>query len=542
MFGGAIYSKGASGQSSLSGAQMQGTGKFRGGGVSILTAFVKGCQRLKAGTWPVFTLILLILFISCPPMSRPVSAAPDLLERVQDEDLEQVIKLRVGRSKVLRTPFAIQRVSVADPEIADIVLISNREIYLNGNNAGVTNVSLWGKERFSSAKITVEPDISLLKEKLFKILPREKIAVEAAGDTVVLSGEVSGPSIQETALALAIPYAGGKKEKVVNLLHVGGVQQVMVAVRVAEINRSVGKEIGINFAYSSLNGRSFGATLLNRLTSLTNLDRNTGSVTSPGVSSSSQGSTSSFSSSQAISSGINALFGGVSGGIFWAAFFDLLKQQGLGRILAEPNLVTTSGQEASFLAGGEFPIPVPSGLGTTSIDYKKYGVGLIFTPTVLNNDKISLRIVPEVSELDFSSQTTVVVQGFVVPALLVRRTSTQVEMKDGQTLAIAGLLSDQHRTVVSKYPLLGDLPVLGALFRSKNFQKSETELVILVTPHLVKNQPPGPHRLPTDKYVEPTDAEFYLLENMEGRGTPRKSPRPLPQVNEAPLDFGRRSD
>lgn len=468
------------------------------------------------------------------------AVAAGLLERVQDDDLEQMIRLRVGRSKVLRTPFAIQRVSVADPDIADIVLISNREIYLNGNAAGVTNVNLWGKERFLSANITVEPDISILKEKLFKILPKEKIAVEAAGDTVVLSGEVSGPSIQETALALATPFAGGKKEKVVNLLHVGGVQQVMVAVRVAEINRSVGKEIGINFAYSTLNGRNFGATLLNRLTTLSNLNRNMTDVSAPGILSNTAGNTSSISSSQAINTGINALFGGVSGGLFWAAFFDLLKQQGLGRILAEPNLVTTSGQEASFLAGGEFPIPVPSGLGTTSIEYKKYGVGLVFTPTVLDHDKISLRIVPEVSELDFTSQTTVVVQGFVVPALLVRRTSTQVEMKDGQTLAIAGLLSDQHRTIVNKYPLLGDLPVLGALFRSKNFQKSETELVILVTPHLVKNQPPGPHRLPTDKYVEPTDAEFYLLQNLEGSGAPRKSPRPLPQLNEPPPEFGRR--
>ncbi len=327
-----------------------------------------------------------------------------------------------------------------------------------------------------------------------------------------------------------------------NLLHVGGVQQVMVAVRVAEINRSVGKEIGINFAYSNPNGSSFGATLLNKLTSMTNLNRNMTSVTAPGILSNTVGNTGSIASSQALSTGINALFGGVTGGIFWAAFFDLLKQQGLGRILAEPNLVATSGQEASFLAGGEFPIPVPSGLGTISIEYKKYGVGLVFTPTVLDNNKVSLRINPEVSELDFTSQTTVVVQGFVVPALRVRRTSTTVEMKDGQTLAMAGLLSDQHRTIVNKYPLVGDLPVLGTLFRSKNFQKSETELVILVTPHLVKNQPPGPHRLPTDKYVEPTDAEFYLLDRMEGRGAPRRSPAASPSSSGPPPEFGHGSE
>ena len=265
-------------------------------------------------------------------------------------------------------------------------------------------------------------------------------------------------------------------------------------------------------------GKNFGATLLDKLSTLTNLSRNTATITSPGILSNSTGISDSISSSQTLSTSINALFGGVSGGLFWAAFFDLLKQEGLGRILAEPNLVTTSGQEASFLAGGEFPIPVPSGLGTTSIEYKKFGVALIFTPTVLDNDKISLRINPEVSELDFTSQTTVVVNSYIVPGLKVRRASTQVEMKDGQTLAIAGLLSDQYRTAVNKYPVLGDLPVLGTLFRSKNFQKSETELVILVTPHLVKNQPPGPPRLPTDKYVEPTDAEFYLLDNLEGRG------------------------
>jgi pilus assembly protein CpaC len=489
---------------------------------------------------PIFSLIGLVVIVvtAFSGASPPVLAAPDLLERAQNDDLEQVIKLRVGSSKVLRTPYPIQRVSVADPDVADIVLISNREIYLNGNAPGVTNISLWGKERFSSTRVSVEPDVSILKEKLFKILPKEKIAVEAAGDTVVLSGEVSGPTILETALALAAPYAGGKKDKVVNLLHVGGVQQVMVAVRVAEINRSVGKEIGINFSWGSTSGNSFGATLLNKLTSLSNLNRNTDQVTSPGILS----IPNSLASSQAITTGINALVGGVAPGLFWAAFFDLMKQKGLGRILAEPNLVATSGQEASFLAGGEFPIPVPSGLGTVSIEYKKFGVALVFTPTVLDNDKISLRVNPEVSELDFTSQTTVVVQGFVVPALRVRRTSTQVEMKDGQTLAIAGLLSDQHRTVVNKYPLIGDIPVLGALFRSKNFQKSETELVILVTPHLVKSQPPGPHRLPTDKYVEPTDAEFYLLDRMEGGGPRRRSPARSSQEKGNLPEFGHRTE
>ena len=149
------------------------------------------------------------------------------------------MRLRVGHSKVLRTPFAITRISMADPEIADIILISEKEIYVNAQAPGVTNLSIWGKNRFTTAMVTVEADVTLLKEKLHQILPKEKIGVEAAGDSVVLTGEVSGPVAQETAVSLALPFAGGKKEKVVNLLHVGGVQQVMVEVRLAEINRNV---------------------------------------------------------------------------------------------------------------------------------------------------------------------------------------------------------------------------------------------------------------------------------------------------------------
>ena len=180
----------------------------------MVVAFGNGCLKEKAGSRPSYVLWAIVLLVCLSLFLSPqaVSAVPDLLERIQDEDLEQVIRLRVGRSKVLRSHFPIRRISVADPEIADIVLISDKEIYVNGNAAGVTNISLWGKQRFSSARVSVEPDVSILKEKLYKVLPKEKIAVEAAGDTVVLSGEVSGPTVQETALSLATPYAGGKKE------------------------------------------------------------------------------------------------------------------------------------------------------------------------------------------------------------------------------------------------------------------------------------------------------------------------------------------
>ena len=451
--------------------------------------------------------------------------ATDLLERVKDQEIKQILKLRVGQSKVLKTPFAITRISVADPDIADIILTSEREIYVNGQAPGVTNLSVWGKSRFTTATVAVEADVSLLKEKLNQILPEEKIGVEAAGDSIVLSGEVTGPVTQDTAMSLALPYAGNKKEKIVNLMHVGGVQQVMVEVRLAEISRNLGERMGINFWALSKSG-NFGISQLNGLATVSDLVR-------------------SFSSSvftQAMSPNITAIAGWKAGGLLWTMFFDVLKQQGLGRVLAEPNLVTTSGQEASFLAGGEFPIPVPqTGVGggsTITIEYKKFGVGLVFTPTVLDQDKIALKVAPEVSELDFTAGVAFTSLGFTVPGLKVRRTSTHVEVKDGQTFAIAGLLNDSHRNMINKFPVLGDIPVLGALFRSSSFQKNETELVVLVTPHLVKPMAASASRLPTDKYVQPSDLEFYLYGALEGKKKKAPAAPPAPAVESAPSGFG----
>ena len=185
------------------------------------------------------------------------------------------------------------------------------------------------------------------------------------------------------------------------------------------------------------------------------------------------------------------------------------------KILAEPTLITLSGQSANFLAGGEFPVPVPQGLGTVGIEYKPFGVGLIFTPTVLSKDKIVIDVSPEVSELDFS--TAVRVEGFVSPGVSTRRASTKIELADGQSFAIAGLLREAVRADISKFPLLGDLPIIGPLFQSKSFQKSETELVIIVTPHLVKPMVLAKQSLPTDAYVEPSDIEFYLQGAIEGK-------------------------
>lgn len=495
--------------------------------------------------------IILVLLGAVP------AQAVDLLDRVKNQEINQVLRLKVGRSKVLRTPFALTRISVADPDIADLILITDREIYINALAPGATNISMWGKSRFTSATVTVEADLTLLKEKLHQILPKEKIGAEAAGDSIVLTGEVSGPVAQSTALALAVPFAGGKKDKIVNVMHVGGVQQVMLEVRVAEINRLVAERIGVNFNALTPQG-NFGVNQINSLGGVSDLVRsftmvggasnkpagNTGfdsAGPAKGPSGGGNRSASTTDFTQLLAPALTAMGGWTAAGTLWTVFLDLLKQQNLGRVLAEPNLVTTSGQQASFLAGGEFPYPVAqasSGGTSINIEWKKFGVQLEFTPTVLNDGKIAVKVHPTVSELDYAM--SVQSGGTAVPGLRTREMNTHVEVNDGQTFAIAGLLSDTSRNVVNKFPVLGDIPVLGALFRSTEYQKNLTELVALVTPRLVKPMPPGAARLPTDKYIEPSDVDLYLLGLDQGRQKPGPGPAPAPAAP-LPPKFGHQS-
>jgi len=475
---------------------------------------------------------LLSLWVLLWGLGGSSAAGADLTEMIKNQEITQVLHLQVGQSKVLRSTYPITRISVADPEIADIILISEREVYVNGLSSGVTNLSIWGKNRFTSATVTVEADLTLLKEKLHQILPGQKISVQAAGASVVLSGEVSGPLAQDTALSLAGSWGGGKRENVVNLLHVGGVQQVMVEVRLAEIDRTILDRMGINWTAVARQGNIY-AQQINALAAIQSLTRvflgGTGTGSSGGV-----GTT----FTQSLSTNLEGIVGFKNAGLIWTMFFDILKQNNLGRVLAEPNLVTTSGQEASFLAGGEYPVPVPqSGVGgtTITIDYKKYGVGLNFTPVVLDGDKIAMRLEPEVSELDPS--TTVTISGFTIEGLLVRRMSTHLEVLDGQTIAMAGLLKNEDRNIVNKFPWVGDVPILGNLFRSSSWQKQETELVVLVTPHLVKPVSPGTARQSDDKWIDPNEYEKYLLGWNQGR--PKEQPAPVQQpAQPMPAGFG----
>ena len=407
------------------------------------------------------------------------------------------IELVSGKSVVLRTETAVKRISIANPAIADFNLLSPTEVYLTGKEAGTTNLTMWQDGRLTAVyDLVVSYDVSKLKQQMQEMMPEEKnLRIAAANDSLTLSGKVTNAAALNQALSLARAYA--PEGKVSNLVEVGGVHQVLLEVRVAEMSKSITKRLGINLAYAFSNN-DFSVSILSSPTSVVN----------PPVSVLNEAS-----------SAVNALFRFDHKGSTWAGFVDALEEDGLVKVLAEPNLVTLSGQTATFLAGGEFPIPVPQDFNTITIEYKQFGVGLNFTPVVLSKDKISIKVAPEVSDLDFTNSVRLV--GFVVPGLRVRRTSTTVELGDGQSFAIAGLLRENVRTVVSKFPLLGDIPVLGALFQSKEFQKENTELVIIVTPHLVKPLDMAKQTLPTDFYVEPNDAEFYLLGRLEGSGSPK---------------------
>lgn len=425
----------------------------------------------------------------------------------------KVVELSVGKSVVLRTARDCSRVSLASPEAADVVPLSPRQIYLTGKKPGLTTLTLWGHDGQIMAIYSLEviPDLTQLKRMLHTVLPNETgIQVLSTGGSVTLAGGVSSPVNLATALSLAEAAAPGGK--VVNLLRVGGVHQVMLEVRVAEMSRSLMKRLGVNFNY--IKGQDVFYSFLNQLTSL---DPTKGLLT--------------------LSPHVSAAFTTTSNGVSWSGFIDALKADGLVKVLAEPNLICLSGESASFLAGGEIPVPIPQGLGTISVEFKPFGVGLSFTPTVLSSGKINIRVQPEVSELDFTNAVSI--GGFTVPAFSTRKASTVVELGNGQSFAIAGLIKDTLRENANKLPVLGDIPVLGTLFRSTDFQKNESELIIIVTPHLAKPLDMAGQTLPTDGFKEPTDWEFYalgLLESREQGGAAPARTRPLPQPGGAGFD------
>jgi len=416
-------------------------------------------------------------------------AAVPASAKVFTTDAPAEIRLVVGKSTVINTETKVSRVSLGSDAVVSMVVLSPRQIYLTGNALGSTTLTLWSDGKVSDVfDVVVTPDVTHLKRMIHEILPNERnVKVLSSGDSVTLSGFVSNAAHLASVLSLAEAAA---PEKVVNLLSVDGIQQVMLAVRVAEMSRSVTKRLGINFAAIGSNFSIY--SIINNLTSY-DADKGLFELTD----------------------NINMTGSYSSGGTTFYGMLDALKANGLVRMLAEPNLTCVSGESAEFLVGGEVPIPMPGALGNVAIDYKPFGIGLKFTATVLSSGRINLMVNPEVSELDYSK--AVPIDGYEVPTISTRRANTVVELGDGQSFVIAGLISDTLKENSYKFPGLGEIPVLGNLFSSKDFASSKTELVVLVTAHLAKPVDMASQTLPTDGFRAPDDKEFYLFGLMEGK-------------------------
>ncbi|MGR3793921.1 type II and III secretion system protein family protein [Vannielia sp. SX4] len=416
--------------------------------------------------------------------------------RVMSGSASSSLKVPMNRAVVVESDEAFAELSIANPGIADISTLSERTIYVLGKAPGRTTLTLLAPDGslITNVEVQVTPDISELKERLREVLPGEHIEVRPANDGLILSGIVSSAAAVDRALDLAQRYA---PQRVSNLLTVGGSQQVMLKVRFAEMNRSVSKSLSASVGINGVSGGggNFGTiggsgTYIdgNNLGNLFDGDAST-SVTRSGE------------STGAISFG----FGGSN--VELAILLEALETRGFIRTLAEPNLTALSGQNAEFLAGGEYPVPVANDNGSVTVDFKPFGILLNFTPRVIGKN-INLRLTAEVSGVDTTIGFTDA--GFTVNGFRTRSTSTTVEMRDGESFAIAGLLQDDFTDGISKVPWLGDIPILGTLFRSSDYQRNQSELVIIVSAHLVTPTTGEALALPTDRVRPPTEREFFL--------------------------------
>lgn len=476
------------------------------------TAVDRQQDQWVSGILPTCLLILLLALMAAEAHGAAIE--------VGDDAVVERLTVPLYKSKVVQLKGPVHKVSIGNEEIADILVMRSQQIYVLGKGIGTTNVLLWDKRNHLTASIDVEvtPDVNSLKAKLYEMAPSEAIRVNSSQGSILLSGEVSNVGTMDMAVRLAdsyLPEASGEGKsgsgEVVNLLKVGGSQQVMLKVTVAELSRSVIKRMGIKF--HSLTGSESGRWLV-------------GGSSQPGSLSYS------IEDNALITEIENSPLGFAGKGLFaqyldsnllFQLAFDAAKENGSAKVLAEPTLTTLTGQEAEFLSGGEFPIPVPNEDGIT-IDFKEFGVGLKFVPVVLDSGTINLSLNVAVTELTSlnSINSTVGADSntFFIPALTKRSARATVELGDGQTIGIAGLINESTREAVNKFPGLGDVPVLGHLFRSSEFEKGESELVILVTPTLAQPFKNEGLKLPGDGFVEPSDAEFYLLGRTRGHKAP----------------------
>lgn len=436
---------------------------------------------------------------------------------VMQGEVSSALQVPMNRAVVVEAENPFAELSIANPGIADISTLSDRTIYVLGKAPGRTTLTLLGPDGrlITNVEVQVTPDIAEFKERLRQILPGEAIEVRTANDGIVLSGVVSSIERLDRALDLANRYA---PDRVSNLMVVGGTQQVMLKVRFAEVQRRIIKDLsaGLNIiqagsdavlsAASGAGSLVAGAALGTAASTQLNLDN-----TSVGQ------------------FGIGFDVGSVGFGVL----LEALETKNLVRTLAEPNLTALSGQEASFLAGGEYPIPVTDNDGGVTIDYKPFGVQLSFIPRVVDGHRINLELNAAVSAIDLG--TSVTNSGFAVNGFTRRETKTTVEMMDGQSFAIAGLLQDDFSDSAAQVPWLGDIPVLGALFRSANYERDQSELVVIITPHLVTPTRGEALALPTDRVRIPTESELFLFGQT---ARPAGAPRTGAAAEVAKQDFG----
>ena len=445
--------------------------------------------------------LLVYIAMSALPLGARAQTTlpPPPLEIEGDNAPSREVELEAGQNRLLRITLPVARVSVADPAVADVAVYTHTQLLITAKGVGDTFLTLWDRnERSLVLSLHVRRNLDALRKQLKDLFPGEPVTAVAAGDLVVLTGEVSDVRIPERVAEVAKLHSA----RIANLLHVRGNQQVQLEVKFAEVTRGGLREMGANWFHqagdrvaglSSANVPS--GSFQNRLP---NIIPGTDTPGLPAVQSAPFGNA------------FSLFFSGL-GQFPFSAILSLLEQRSLAKTLAEPTLVAMTGQEARFLAGGEFPVPLSTGLGSVSVDYKKFGIQLKFLPTVLSDGLVNLHLLAEVSEVDPSLGITL--GGFSVPGLTSRQSETTVRLRDGQNFVIAGLLSDRVRSTVAKIPVLGDIPVLGALFRSTQWRRDESELLVLVTVHLVTPLAPNeaPH-MPGDHEVnDPGDFELFLL-------------------------------
>jgi pilus assembly protein CpaC len=451
-------------------------------------------QRLTLGTAVAALIAASLGAAPTPAVAQPVGASKPSND----------VALSAGTGRLVQLNGAMSDLFVADDRIADVQVRSSNQIYIFGKSAGETTVYATNKAGriLYSATVRVGTNIGSIDDMLALAMPDAKIQANPMNGMVLLTGTVATPQDVEEANRLVQAFVGSGTQ-VISRVKTATPLQVMLKVRIAEVSRRLIRDVGVNLATSDPTGG-----FLFSLTRGRDLGNNiTEGLTVPAGKSS-------------VGVLIRDLFGlDVAGSV------DLNETSGLVNMLAEPTLTALSGETASFLAGGEFPIPTAQGINGTSVEFKPYGVSLAFTPVVLEGGRISMRVRPEVSEI--SPATGVRLNGFDIPGVTTRRTETTVELGSGQSFMISGLMRHNHNNTVEKTPFLGDIPIIGALFRSNGFQKDETELVVVITPYLVKPVDAAQIALPTDGYRQSNDTQRILLDQREDSRSGERRPGPV---------------